>query len=289
MGARSKIKYWQRKFYQLFAGSMENSRMDTMTILHKLNCTPQFTLDGLIYLTVAGSNAYGTVVKDTDVDIIGIYIPPRENLYPQEFSYIQGYSEPQRVENVYQIHHQFIGDQEYDINVFNIIHFFNLAKRGNPNIIDAINTDAQFHLYKSHIGRLIHTNRHMFYSKSMYPRFCGMIKNHMDTIMTKKNTGGRAGLVEKFGYDTKDAGHTLRVQHALLDILTDGKYGLQTYKDFIKDVRLGKFSLAEINEMFLENECKMKELIKTTKLRETVDEGHIHATLQLCLDMFYGD
>jgi len=259
-----------------------------MTILHKLNCVPQFVLDGLCYLTIGGSTAYGTSNDISDTDILGIYIPPRQYLYPQEFGFILGYNKPlPEVDNVYQIHNIYDGDVEYDINIFNIIHFFKLAKAGNPNIIDMINTDDSFHLFKNDIGKLILENKNQFYSKNMYPRFRGMIKNHMDTISIPKTVGKRAGLVEKYGFDTKDAGHTIRIQLALLDLLRDGSYGLQTHSELIKAIRTGQYSLAEINSMFAVNERDMEKFIKVTLLKENVDEVAVVNLLQKCLDLEY--
>jgi len=259
-----------------------------VTILHKLNCMPKYIMDGLCYLTTGGSRAYGTSNDLSDVDLVGIYVSPRQNQYPQEYGYIQGFSSPPEAVEVKQIHHVFDGDTEYDINCFNLIHWFKLASAGNPNIIDAINTEPKYHHMMTEVGKYIYDNRDAFVSKAMYPRFRGMIKNHLDKLLIPRTVGKRVGLVERFGYDTKDAGHCIRVQLNMLSLLTHGEYNLQTHAPLIKEIREGVFGYDELMGIYHFNENQLNTWIKTSNIRDKVDSDRIHKMLQTCLDIHYG-
>lgn len=259
-----------------------------MTILHKLNAVPKLVEDGLCYLATCGSIAYGTNNEDSDIDLVGIYMPPKQYLYPQDYGFIQGFSEPQAIDEVCQVHHVYDeAGKEYDINIFNIIKFFKLAKQGNPNILDMIFVKPELHLFKNVVGKTIYEARSLFVSKDMYHKFRGMVKNHIMGLRKVKTVGRRAGLVDKFGYDTKDAGHAIRIQYALVSLLEYGTYEVDEKASLITDIRNGMYPVSQIEDLHRETDTYLEGLIKTSKIADHVNEVRIHQLLQHCIDIYY--
>lgn len=249
---------------------------------------PGYINNGLCYLTVGGSTAYGTASVGSDIDLIGIYVPPRINMYPQEYGYIQGFDVPPAAVETHQVHHVYDDNGvEYDINIFHIVKFFNLAAAGNPNIIDAISTKPELHKFKNTIGRLIYHNRKLFISNDMYPKFRGMIKNHMATIAKAQTGHGHAELIEKHGYDTKDAAHSIRVLFSLIDILTDGDYRPDAHAQVIRDIRNGVYTLKDMLSIYELYNHHAESLIKKSTLQDTVDKEKVKRLLNACLQVQY--
>jgi hypothetical protein len=79
----------------------------------------------------------------------------------------------------------------------------------------------------------------------------------------------------------------VRIQLALIDILTTGTYDLQIHSDFIKSIREGYFSYREVKEISDSNESAMKVKLETTILRSKPDEPFIYSLLISCFEDFY--
>lgn len=91
----------------------------------------------VIYETLLGSHAYGTNVKGSDKDYIGIYIQPTIDTFA---NYI-----PQ------------IADDNNDTVFYEIGRFIELFNKGNPNIIESLFTEEDLVVYKDPIMEEIFT------------------------------------------------------------------------------------------------------------------------------------
>ena len=54
---------------------------------------PDFVVDGLVYLTVTGSTSYGISTESSDVDLVGICVPPIDYLFPCLRGDVEGFVE----------------------------------------------------------------------------------------------------------------------------------------------------------------------------------------------------
>src|SRR6185503_3895322 len=103
---------------------------------------PTFVLGGTCYETIMGSMAYGVSGDSSDMDIYGFCIPPKDMIFPHLAGHIQGFGKQIQKFDQYQQHHIIdkSSDKEYDLNIYNIVKYFQLCMENNPNMIDSLFT-----------------------------------------------------------------------------------------------------------------------------------------------------
>lgn len=129
---------------------------------------PNWLDSSVLYKCIHGSRAYGTNTEDSDVDIKGICVPPKE--YYLGFKEFEQYT--QKVP---------------DLAIYEIQKFTKLALNANPNIFEILFVDDASILYMSPIIKPIFENRDAFLSKKVKSSFFGYAKSHLKEIeRTKK-------------------------------------------------------------------------------------------------------
>jgi predicted nucleotidyltransferase len=152
----------------------------------------QYILDNTIFLTRAGSHAYGTSTPESDEDYRGVAIVPDKAYYfgtgMKSFSQMDKGFQDDRV-------------------IYDIRKFVSLAVQNNPNIIELLFVDNRFVLQSSTYWEKLVENRQKFLSKACRYRFGGYafaqlkrIKNHRGYLMNppkKKPERTDFGLPER--------------------------------------------------------------------------------------------
>lgn len=266
---------------------------------------------GLIMLAKYGSHAYGLARPDSDLDIRGIYIGPRNHVYG------------------IQRREQYDKFEKDDITIYEFRKFVKLASECNPNIIELLYLDE--YIYKDKFFDILLENRDLFLSKRAAKKFLSYaqaqlirIKNHKKwinnpqsefpprqkdftrkiyeeigdktrfvTIFNKEEYKGahkkwkeywhwkknrnpeRAILEEKYGYDTKHAMHLLRLLHMMMEILVNKEVIVNRKKagdvELLLNIRMGKYSYDEVMK-FANSIIEVSDnLINTSSLRSSVD------------------
>jgi predicted nucleotidyltransferase len=186
-----------------------------------------------------GSISHGVYVPDhiDDKDVFGIFIPPKE--------YLIGLDTWDHYESV---------EAEWDYLYYSIKKFFDLALRGNPNVLSLLWLEPQFYRVRTSLGMEIVENRGIFTSKESYHNFIGYAHDQMRR-MTHLQTKGYMGkkrkeLAEKFGYDCKNAAHCIRLLKMGIEFLVDGKLNVwrDTDRDQLLEIKLGKWPLQRVQE-----------------------------------------
>lgn len=108
--------------------------------------------DNIIYLTLSGSIGYGTNKDNSDIDLRGVAIERKENIY--------GFQEFEQFE-----------DTATDTVIFGLKKFVSLALRGNPNILELLGTKDAHIIYISKYGETLRDNRDLFLSKRVINTF----------------------------------------------------------------------------------------------------------------------
>lgn len=121
-----------------------------------------------ILLTVHGSHAYGLATADSDVDIKGVAVPPKE--------YFTGFL------------HRFeqAESKNPDLTVFDIRKFFQLAADCNPNIIEILWTDESDLIQCSEVGHQLRHFRGNFLSQKAKYTFSGYAIAQLKRIKTHR-------------------------------------------------------------------------------------------------------
>lgn len=117
-----------------------------------------------IFLTNHGSQAYGTNIADSDLDIKGIVVPPKEYF----FGFINHFEQAE--------------SKEPDMVIYDIRKFFKLAADCNPSIIEVLWTDESDHRTKTKLGQKVLDNKELFISKKARFTFHGYAISQLKRI-----------------------------------------------------------------------------------------------------------
>ncbi len=244
------------------------------------------------FLTYMGSHAFGVANPDSDYDLYGFTIPPKNIIFPHMDGYIFGFNSPRKQFSQFTQTGIIYGDREYDINIFSITKFFKLCINNNPNYLDTLFVPMTSIVHCTAVGKKVIDNRHKFLSKKAWTHYHGFAHSQIHKINTKQfdNSPERKAEVEKYGYCLKFAYTLVRLLNEVEQILTKGDMDLRYKNDVLKDIRRGEWSKEDV---FTWTESKIKELEEIfnqcTILPDEPDETEIQNLLIDCLEMHYGD
>jgi len=248
-----------------------------------------------MYETMTGSITYGCGTDDSDRDICGFCIPPKDIVFPHLAGEIMGFGrKPKRFEQ-YQQHH--IVDPsaksghglEYDLDIYNIVKYFQLVMDNNPNMIDSLFTPLDCVLHITTVGQMVRDARSIFLHKGSFHRFRGYAYSQINKLRGKTKKSKRHALVEQYGFDTKYASHTVRLALECEQILEKHTLDLRRNGQLLKSIREGEWTEQQIREWFESKEKRLEELYETSNLPHSPDEGRIRQLLIDCLEHHYGD
>lgn len=260
---------------------------------------PPFVVSNSCYLTIMGSHAYGvadTSVKDKipDYDVYGFCIPPKDVIFPHLRGEIPGFGTPGPKFEQYQKHHIHDTDalggagQEWDLQIFNIVKFFELCRENNPNMIDSLFTPENCIIHSTQVGRLVRDKRKLFLSKEAWKKFRGYAWSQMHKMDTKNPEGGRKEIVDKFGYDVKFAYHVIRLLDEAEQIILTGDMDLQRCREAMKAIRRGEWKIEDVRAWAMEKEKALEAAYVNCKLPDRPPEGELKTLLLHCLEEHYG-
>jgi len=241
------------------------------------------------YLTIMGSQAYGIKSKDSDIDLYGFCIPPKEIIFPFLAKEIEGFGTKQPRFNQFQIQHIFFDKQEYDITVYSIVKYFHLCMENNPNMIDSLFTEFSKVLIHSEFSRKVRVNRHIFLHKGCYYKFSGYAHSQIQKAKNRNPIGKRLEVIEKYGWDVKYGYHLVRLMLECEQILTEGNLDLEQNVDILTNIKEGKYTLEWVLNFFVDKEKYLKECYEKSKLPERPNEKAIKNLLLECLEQHYGE
>lgn len=218
--------------------------------------------DNLIYKIRIGSIMYGTNIETSDEDFGGIFIPEKE--------YVMGIKRCKQVNlshKISKMKRNVKGDVDY--TVYSLTKIMSLLGTNNPNLIEFLYAPKHCILFKNEFAEELINNRHIFLSKKSYHTFKGYAYAQRKKLEIKKeNMTGRTELTSKFGYDTKFAGHLVRLLTEGLEILIEKNITFPLFQNnLIRDIKLGKYDLAFV-------------LNKTEELEKLIDVAYVKSDLQ---------
>lgn len=249
---------------------------------------------GIQYEVLMGSVCYGVSNDESDFDVYGFCIPPRDFVFPHLRGEIEGFSTPGERFEQFQQHHildkQALGGKgrNYDITVYSIVKYFRLLMDCNPNIIDSLFVPRRCVLYSTQIGEMVRENRQLFLQKGVWPKFKGYAYSQLHKLRTKQPEGDRKEATEKYGYDIKYAYHVVRLLNEVEQILHNGTLDLEKNKEQLKEIRRGLWTLEQVETYFAQKELHLEELYLNSNLPIKPDEHKIRSLLLNCLEQHYG-
>lgn len=220
-----------------------------------------------------GSVAHGTGMTEQpdDIDIMSVFIP--------EAKYYLGYLQKPPAGK-----HTWV--KQYDSAAYEFRHFCHLLAGANPNIVSFLWCDS--YLIKQREGEILLANRDLFLSKRAFKTFGGYALSQLKRMTAWKDQGPldcgcggefheaqckvalekgrgssklyatgfmgakRKALAEKYGYDTKNAAHLIRILKMGIELLLYGKVWVNRSDvdaDELRAIKSGAYTLLQVQAM----------------------------------------
>lgn len=236
-------------------------------------------IDWSVITAFRGSIAHGLYVPSSDSgsiddkDIMSICIPPIQYYFGLEEYGSRGTRE--------------IKYREWDIVVYEFKKCVNLLKQGNPNILCILWMDDDSYIKISPEGKQLIQARNLFAGKHVYHSFVGYAQSQLrkmthlafDGYMGEK----RKRLVKKFGYDTKNACHLIRLLKMGIEFLQAGRLSVKRDDaEYLLAIKRGEWTLEEVKKESLMLFKKAEAAYKKSKLPSRPNYKKID---KLCVDI----
>lgn len=270
------------------------SKTQQLKELGLLKGTPKFLATAVQYEVILGSTAYGVSRDNSDLDIYGFAIPPRDQVFPHLQGHIYGFDQEFKPFAQFQQHHIRHADalggkgREYDLTIYSIIKYFRLLTDCNPNIIDTLFVPRHCVVYSTALGEMVRENRHLFLHKGCWSTFKGYAYAQMHKMRTKEPEGKRAELVNRFGYDVKFAYHVVRLLNEVEQLMAEETLELDRNAEQLKAIRRGDWSQKQVENYFFDKEKQLEQLYLQCRLPVSANTPAIKQLLLNCLEHHYG-
>ena len=215
-----------------------------------------------------GSVAHGMYVPPKnplsidDKDVMAICVPP-----PVYYLGLKQYGSRGTEE---------IKRNEWDIVVYECRKAMSMLAQGNPNMLSILWLSDKHYIKRTAAGQLILSHRALFSGRHVYNSFVGYAKGQLHR-MTHGSFDGymgekRKALVEKFGYDTKNAAHLIRLLRMGIEFLKDGTlYVERMDAQELLEIKHGEWALEKVKQ-------------ESDRLFSVAQEAYLRSTLPIEAD-----
>ena len=192
-----------------------------------------------VMLGYMGSHSHGTHIPSTDpnsiddIDLMGFSLGPVE-------SYL----------GLKKFEHMVHKEAEWDIVVYEIRKFTRLLLQQNPNVVGLLWLKDDLYIHDD-IQRQYVEKRDIFSSKLAYKTFIGYATSQRKKMMMSTFQGymgaKRKALVEKYGYDIKNAAHTIRILRMGVEFLNTSQLNVFRHDAAeLMEIKTGKWELDKV-------------------------------------------
>lgn len=227
--------------------------------LRKHNPEQLELLDRTIYLGIGGSKLYGTDTPDSDTDLRGVTIAPKDYwVGAKHFEQIELKDLPNKTELV----------------IYDVRKWLRLTADVNPNVIEILYSNDQDLMIGGDPGvwEYIKAQTLPLINQRAYVGFHGYSSSQLKKMVTKQsNKTGRQEFTEKYGFDTKFLSHGFRIARQGVELLETGQITFpRPDRAELLDIKLGKKYKLEDQDQAIEDwkqeAQKLDEAYTTTKL-----------------------
>lgn len=220
-----------------------------------------------------GSVAHGTYIPNDDPlsiddkDLIGICIPSAEHYVGLRQFGSRGTQE--------------IQIDPWDIVVYEHRKALQLLAKGNPNMLCMLWAPPEFTTHYTAAGEALLASRSLFATKAAFPAFRGYAQSQLKKMQAGVYHGymgeKRRALVDKFGYDTKNASHLIRILRQGISFMQTGE--LEVYRSDAEElvaIKRGEYSFETVRRMAEELDHALARAGEKSKLPEWPDWDKIN-------------
>ena len=225
-----------------------------------------------------GSQAHGTYLPNTDpnsiddIDLMAIVVPPKEYYFGiKSWDMCEAINDP------------------WDIVAYEFKKFIGLLIKQNPNVLMMLWLEPEHYIKVTELGEDLIKARDLFSTRESAKTFIGYAHGQLQRMTHIAGRGylgaKRKQLVEKHGYDTKNAAHLLRLLHMGIEFLETGKLNVKRTwdKDLLITIKTGGMSLIDVNKLAADSFDKIREAEKNSSLPKRLDLKKIN---ELCMHIF---
>lgn len=229
----------------------------------------------LLLLFRRGSESHGLFRPSTDPDsiddrdLMGVCLPPVD--------YYFGVKQWTHAESIKGC---------WDVVLYEVRKFVGLLVKQNPNVIGALWLEPEDYLTVTPAGRLFLENRDVFRCRDdAYNSFLGYANSQLRKMTSGAFKGymgdKRKKLVERFGYDTKNAAHLIRLLHMGKEYLSTGEMQVRRTwdRDMLLEIKSGGWLLERVKSYAEECFKACHAAHENSPLPETVDMERVNALL----------
>ncbi|HZS24211.1 MAG TPA: nucleotidyltransferase domain-containing protein [Gaiellaceae bacterium] len=253
-------------------GALEDEPPNVDNADHRSVAEPSTVLLGLV-----GSTVHGLTVDDADDrDEMGICIEPPEYVVGlRRFAQWVYRTQPEGARS---------GPGDTDRTVYSLRKWCRLALNGNPTVMLLLHVPEEQCSILEPPGRELRANKEWFWSRRAGRAYLGYMARQRDRMTGARGQMrvNRPELIERYGFDTKYAGHVLRLGYQGIEFLQTGSLTLpmrDPERSHILDVRNGHVSFREVLDEANELQQRLEALIETAPLPEYANHDAVNAFL----------
>lgn len=239
-----------------------------------------------------GSHAHGTYIPNSDpdsiddIDIFAIEIPP--------LKYYLG----TRIDSRWNMKGRDYWVDEWDIVEYSLRKYVGLLAKGNPNWCMTLWLEDDCYFHVTPTAEALIENREIFLGKKpIYDAFIGYARSQLKRMTAFQKYEGymgakRKALVDKFGYDVKNASHLIRLLRTLRDFLVEGRFIVNRKgrdATILIEIKTGRWHILEVKEEAERLFIELEDLYRVCDLPLLPDRDAIDDLLCELLWHYYGE
>ncbi len=219
-----------------------------------------------ILRTIVGSTVHGLSVSDQDdIDEMGICVEDPRHFFGLRpgFKHHQERTQAEGVRS---------GPGDLDRITYGLAKWAKLALKGNPTILIPLFAPQSAVVEITPVGKELRAMRDCFIGQSLFNPYLGYMHQQRKRLVTEKKKPNRPELVEKYGFDTKYAGHVIRLGIQGIELATTREMHLPMLEQdraYIISIRKGFVPLKDV----LSYAQHLEDLL--TKLKDANDMGEV--------------
>jgi hypothetical protein len=230
-----------------------------------------------VLLGLVGSTVHGLTVEDADDrDEMGICVEPPEYVIGlRPFEQWVYRTQPEGARS---------GPGDIDRTVYSLRKWCRLALAGNPTVMLLLHVPDEQCSIVEPPGRELRANKPWFASRRAGRAYLGYMERQRDRMTGERGQMrvNRPELIERYGFDTKYAGHVLRLGYQGNEFLETGALTLpmrEPERTRILDVRNGHVSFNEVLAEADDLQRQLETLLQTSPLPERANQAAVEEFL----------
>lgn len=243
---------------------------------------PYCILEG--YMGSIAHNTYEPTITFDDKDIMGIFIPPEDVVFGIR-----------NIETINRMWDEKLSQKKsitWDVVYYSLKKYLILILKQNPNVIGLLWLDEKFYTKKTKLGQILVNNRNKLLSKQCYKSFSGYAYGQLHRMTHHAPTGKlgekRKKLITKFGYDTKNASHLIRLLKMGFETLLTGEMQVsRPDNNMLLAIKRGEWKLTNVLSYADELFKKMEDALLKSTIQNKISESFVNDLCEDIIKRFY--